>query len=708
MSNDGGETWFTPNGINDGNVGAGYDVVIASNGTVHIVAGNKYYRSTDGDNFEDLTGNSIGDFPIITGRKVLAVSPEDPNYVYAVIVDSEDIIACLSQFLRSENGGTTWIPVVNGSSTAFDPTTNGLQCQGGYDLALAVDPANKTRVFIAGVTLWSWSLSTAFLQLDNTSNYPGNTHYVHADKHYITFDPKNPSTMYIASDGGISRSNNAGTIQPTFTTLNRNYNVTQFYSVAAGRDGRVMGGAQDNGTQYATLCANSFLSTTEVSGGDGGVSAISKIDPNIMFAALPEGLIMRSSNGGESFGVGFLDNALDCEPLNDADNSCGGDNQIDNADFITPYVLHENLATDNSVFPPTIIASESTARFVTCNNSGVILTTVNPLDPSTVPTWDTIGVFPSGSAATCMAVGKDTEGKQMVIAGSADGDIMVMRNIPEVINDAKTELWEEDVLLNVRTVEDGRTVTAIVIDPFDSKIVYIVLGNYGNSSYAYRISNIFNENAAFESMQGSGIDALPPMPIYDLVYDKTGFNRLFAATELGIFRLDIGFGYPSDTFTWTEENTGIGPVPVFDINQEMMSSPDCLLIYIGTHGKGIYRSTATAYEYCNTVLPNDCWTEVAETPRSTINTTDLISLNIAPNPVRSNATLQLNMPKNTSVNMWVFDVQGKQVMHQDLGRVQEGDNTLSIDVSNLSKGNYLVLVQDDITKHRVSKKMIVQ
>ena len=82
--------------------------------------------------------------------------------------------------------------------------------------------------------------------------------------------------MYIATDGGIYRSDDNG---ESYTACNRNYNVTQFYGIAHGAGQEVLGGTQDNGSLLIPS-DGSFLSeqmAVEVNGGDGFDATISHV-----------------------------------------------------------------------------------------------------------------------------------------------------------------------------------------------------------------------------------------------------------------------------------------------------------------------------------------------------------------------------------------------------------------------------------------------
>ncbi|HCC64995.1 MAG TPA: hypothetical protein DEP62_07240, partial [Flavobacteriales bacterium] len=103
---------------------------------------------------------------------------------------------------------------------------------------------------------------------------PGFAYGVHADIHEVRF--LQDGTMYIATDGGIYRSDDNG---ESYTACNRNYNVTQFYGIAHGAGQEVLGGTQDNGSLLIPS-DGSFLSeqmAVEVNGGDGFDATISHV-----------------------------------------------------------------------------------------------------------------------------------------------------------------------------------------------------------------------------------------------------------------------------------------------------------------------------------------------------------------------------------------------------------------------------------------------
>jgi photosystem II stability/assembly factor-like uncharacterized protein len=265
------------------------------------------------------------------GRTSLAISPTHPSTIYALsaAIDTQKFLAI---HRSDENGDAeSWTPTV----TRADPTklntlllenafTASLtECGGGtaysvpmgwYCNVIAVDPSDRERVWVGGVDL--------FRSDDGGKNFgvasywwsEGSPSMAHADHHGILFHPQTQS-LFTLTDGGVYRSDNrldqvavgpqavcfAVNSKVSFTSLNRNYGITQFYNGAVFPDGRrFIGGAQDNGTLLGTL-EGGIDGWTRTWGGDGGYVAIHPQNPDIVYAESQFGAFVRSIDGGRTF-----------------------------------------------------------------------------------------------------------------------------------------------------------------------------------------------------------------------------------------------------------------------------------------------------------------------------------------------------------------------------------------------------------------------
>ncbi|MFO7617450.1 MAG: hypothetical protein R6V75_09380 [Bacteroidales bacterium] len=306
LSTDGGQSWVNP--IPDIMTPA-HDVQIASDGTVIACVGQMAFRSENGNpgtfnKISSATGlaeNLILDTNV--SRMMFAFAPSNPNFVYCLAAgttrNAQGVVTGypLSNIYQSKDKGLTWKVVGPGGSTNFQP----LGTTGNYSLAIAVDPANPEFIIIGGKDVYSWSYKTNWerITIDEPTDLPNRGFYVHRDQHTIVFSKTNPNTLFIGSSGGVAVSDNRGI---TWRTLNRNYNVTQFLTVAYSPTGEILGGSMDNGILYFDFQGNDpkyaawwggdvfsqFLSFRH-----GGECEISMLDPNYKFYTTPGGTVHR-------------------------------------------------------------------------------------------------------------------------------------------------------------------------------------------------------------------------------------------------------------------------------------------------------------------------------------------------------------------------------------------------------------------------------
>lgn len=303
VSNNGGQTWINPLFSNPGTCTGqltgqrGEDLEVTSDGRLFVSYNGAIYYSDnpmDCSSYIKVTGvtNPSG------GRTDIAVAPSNSNYVYALVCDGGGFFVGV---WKSTDKGVTWNKILFPIDNYFEPMSNeGLNYgQGVYDLAFAVSPNNANKIFIGGVQLWKYDGNLTRIS-DEYSNYP--PYYVHADKHVITFDPNDPNTMYIGTDGGVFKSFDQG---GNFVAANKGYNVTQFYAMAysnppAGQPTVLLGGSQDNGSQLMKGTGIDPLLADEVMGGDGFDCDISSIT-GAMFATIYSDALSRSTGLASPF-----------------------------------------------------------------------------------------------------------------------------------------------------------------------------------------------------------------------------------------------------------------------------------------------------------------------------------------------------------------------------------------------------------------------
>lgn len=260
---------------------------------IMYAAGNDVYRSTD--NGVTWTQVTAAQGITNTGRTLVAVSPANPNYVYAVQASG----SLFGRMYKSTDAGLTFTTTVVGSPASgtnyFGYETNGTGTSGQatYDMALDVSPTNPAEVYIAGIICWkSVNEGTSFTAITAWS-LPNGVGYNHADVHGLFWVN---STIYSISDGGIYKSINNG---DDWTDLSTGLGIRQFYRIANSQTnaGVITGGAQDNGSVVRQVSGT----WADWLGADGMEGLVSPTNHLNIWGTSQNGSIYRSTNGGNSY-----------------------------------------------------------------------------------------------------------------------------------------------------------------------------------------------------------------------------------------------------------------------------------------------------------------------------------------------------------------------------------------------------------------------
>jgi len=203
-------------------------------------------------------------------RIELAVTAAAPDLVYVAVGGSDRRFIGLFVW---NNAAGTWQQVAATGLYAASLRGN-FGAQSEYNFALAVDPRDPARVYLAGVR--------GFRSTDGGATFSPMGMEIHADWHSIVIDPRNPDILYAGTDGGVFVSTDVG---DSWVSRNAGLTVTQYYpGISAAPNGsKIMGGTQDNGTLLYTgsLVWNGF------SEGDGGFTAINYNNPSIVYTEYP-------------------------------------------------------------------------------------------------------------------------------------------------------------------------------------------------------------------------------------------------------------------------------------------------------------------------------------------------------------------------------------------------------------------------------------
>ena len=253
----------------------------------------KFYRSSDGGASFSMFDEGYP-IPLINEeqkRTVLAVSPDEPDAIFALAVGKMNNGNGLVGIYNSTNQGTTWARRCCGDTDGGPASASNLNvmewgCSGTadggqyyYDLALGVSPTNSNELFTGGINLWKSSDGGASVTCHSNYLYDQVPEtYVHADIHDIKYVN---GALWIASDGGIFLSNDGG---ENFNKQMNGIHGTDFrgFDVAFYDENIMLGGTYHNGTMLkeGDTYINDWVSTRS---GDRRRSFINSGENNIIY-----------------------------------------------------------------------------------------------------------------------------------------------------------------------------------------------------------------------------------------------------------------------------------------------------------------------------------------------------------------------------------------------------------------------------------------
>ena len=378
----------TPESVNDiSNSAALVGVSVSPDGSVIICAGqNKVYVSRDsGNSFFNCKGNTAPvNNPIGNGgsRMECAVAyDENENGFYNLYLAAESG-GVIHSIWYSEDEGENWYQIAPASTFGWEPciSANG-QCY--YDMVIDAVPGQPDNCIFGGVSVHRWSKTEGTAAWEADGQWVRLSPSIHADIHRFTWDSN--GSLYIGGDGGMTKSFSSST--QFFTVINKGYNATQFYAIGYGPNDEVIGGSQDNGTQYNDHSSLSGSSYSNAGGGDGFECEISFLsNGEAVISTIYEGIVNRSDNKGNDFqsvdapgaGTGFYNAIRLFEDDNDTDTK-------DSIQFIpdTSMVIGDTAYYFSETFKLPL-------KYVLTQNLTVNFDTIVPAADSILPNFDTI------------------------------------------------------------------------------------------------------------------------------------------------------------------------------------------------------------------------------------------------------------------------------------------------------------------------------
>jgi hypothetical protein len=490
-----------------------------------------------------------------SGRVELAYSVKNPNIVYASIqMDGGEI-------WRSTDGGKTYVR--RASLDQDGNAANYLGDQGWYGNAIwAGDPTNENLVIVGGVDLWKSTDGGNSLREISTWWAGGS---VHADHHVIVSHPgyngASNRALFFGNDGGVHKAQNISVCgseaNPPYlegwTELVNNYGVTQFFGGAGNpTTGKIVGGAQDNGTVCYDPAAGAESWKT-IFGGDGGWCAADPTNPNVFYGEYVYLNIHRNTDGGKSD-----DTAGDRYISGQFWNAAAGEWTWKPLPFRIPDAMN----FDSLFIAPFILDPNNASRILAGGLS--LWETTNAKAANTLnsgPRWRSIKSS-QGEYISAIAVARGNS--SLVWVGHEHGSVFKSTNAT-----AAQPVWQRMGATGAQPLVANRYCTRIAVDPADSRIVYVAFGGFVKE-------NIWVTRDGGAKWTNLGTE-LPAAPVKGIAIHPRRTNHLYLGTEVGLFASE------NSGQSWSPTNEGPANVAVDDLfwmNETLVCA---------THGRGMFK-----------------------------------------------------------------------------------------------------------------------
>ena len=229
-----------------------------------------FYSSDSGDTWKRLQGNGLPDG--VLGKIGVAISPADPNRIYAV-VEAEK-----GGLYRSDDSGINW---------KYINPSRALWRRAWFFMDIIPHPLDPDTIFVLNIQLEkSVDAGESFTPMKTN----------HVDHHDLWIDPGNPQRMFSGNDGGANVSVNGGL---SWARSDDNQPTGQFYRVIT--DDRfpyfIYGGQQDWETIAIASRGNwngiGYRDWYPVGGCEMGWAAPDKRTSNYVYAGCTDGGISR-------------------------------------------------------------------------------------------------------------------------------------------------------------------------------------------------------------------------------------------------------------------------------------------------------------------------------------------------------------------------------------------------------------------------------
>ncbi|WP_299361782.1 glycosyl hydrolase [Winogradskyella sp.] len=469
------------------------------------------------------------------GRIGLAISPANPEIIYAIVEAANDE----GGFFASTNRGMSW------EKRSSHVTS------GNYYQEIIADPIDEHTVY----SMDTWMSVThdggkTFKKVGEDTK--------HVDNHCMWINPYNNKHWVVGCDGGIYETFDAAKTWD----FKKNLPVTQFYKVAVDNDYpfyNIYGGTQDNFSMGgpSRVLTNHGIRNSEwfiTNGGDGFESQIDPNNPNIVYAQSQYGGLVRfDKKSGETVGI---------KP-----KARKGENAY-RFNWDAPLVVSRHV-------PGRLyFCAEKVFRSNDYGNSWDVISEdlSQQIDRNSLKVYDRVvsidAVMKNGSTSlygSIVAFSESPLNKNLLAVGTDDGLIH--------ISEDGGQNWKK--ISSIDGAPNQSYVNSIYLSKHDEDVVYVAFNHHKYGDFKPYIFKSANKGSSWTAIQSN----LPERgSVYAIEEDHIDSNLLFVGTEFG------AFFSPDQGKNWKQLKNGLPTIAVRDIAIQERESD----LVLGTFGRGFY------------------------------------------------------------------------------------------------------------------------
>lgn len=573
---DGGENWSKVLFIND-NVGtielamdpdapdtlyaASYDM---SRTPWHFEAGGPHsgvHKTTDGGTtWTQLTnGLPVGDI----GRIGIAVYPENPDIVYAVIENAslrdptdEEVADAAEQgreatrqylgneVYRSEDAGATW------HKTHSNDINVGAKAPYSFN-QIFVDPNDDQKIFVNAVRL-SNSIDGGKTWHDNSWQDEARIfETAFGDVRTLWIDPQNSNRMLFGSDGGASITYDGGKTNHHFN----NIPIGEIYALGVDNDDpyNIYAGLQDHVSWKGPINSWRGAVTLEdwvvVGLGDGGYNQVDSTN-RFLYTSLQFCCIHRVDqvNGTRK---DIHPRAPEGEP---------------EYKFAWTPPVQVSPHDDNVIFAGAQVLLRSSDRGDSWQPISPDLTHGTPVDQGGKCVYAS-GIQGYINFCTISSLAESEQAAGLIWAGTDDGRVHVTR-------DGGASWFDASGALERAGAPGDYWVTRVAASKHDPAVAYVTKSGFRYDRFDPQVYRTSDYGRTWQKI----VNGLPDSPVNVIHEDTESPNLLFLGNDQGAFvSLDAGS-------SWAALRGNMSPVPVKDLTIQARESD----LVVGTYGLGIF------------------------------------------------------------------------------------------------------------------------